>query len=604
MIPYQAPVEEMRFLLDSIVGLDRLADELGFAEVTAETVGAILEEAARLAAGVLAPLNQPGDRIGARYRDGVVTLPEGFREAYARYRDGGWNGLAFDPDHGGQGLPWALAAAVQEMWLSANCSFGLCPLLNQSCVELLQVHGDPAQKRLYLPRLISGEWTGTMNLTEPQAGSDLGALRTRAERDGDAYRLFGQKIYITYGEHDLSENIIHMVLARLPDAPPGVRGISLFIVPKQLPDPAGRLGQRNDVRCLSIEQKMGIHASPTCVMAFGEAGGAVGFLVGRENQGLAQMFTMMNHARLSVGLQGVALAERAYQQARDFARERVQSREMLDVPTAHGERAVTIVHHPDVRRMLMTMKALTASGRALSYLVAGLLDEARRHPDPGRRQRAQAEADLMIPVAKIWCTEAGVEVASTGIQVHGGMGYVEDTGAAQHLRDARIATIYEGTTGIQANDLVFRKILRDGGAVAQAWLDEQRSLARRLGGRSTRSGDAPATIAARLDDGLLALSRATQWVLEHGSGSARAVAAGAVPYARMFGAVAGAAVLARAGLAAMEREADGALDRGAVRARLLACRFFAETRLPGAAGLLTAVTESHHGALAYDEAEL
>ena len=443
---YAAPLKDMRFVLEHVAGLDQIARLPGGDAADPELVEQILAQAGAFAAEQLAPLNVVGDRQGSRLENGVVRTPEGWREAYRQHVDGGWNSVPFEPDFGGQGVPWLVATAVNEMWQSANMAFALCPLLNMGAVELLSAHGSPEQKSVYLAKMVSGDWTGTMNLTEPQAGSDVGALRTRAVAENGHYRIKGQKIFITYGEHDLTENIVHMVLARTPDAPPGSRGISLFIVPKFLPGPDGRPKDRNDLRCVSLEHKLGIHASPTAVMAYGDNDGAIGFLVGEENRGLEYMFTMMNNARLNVGLQGVAIAERAYQQACAYARTRVQGREF----GASGKAAaVPIIRHPDVRRMLLTMRAATEAARALTYYAFAALDLAKRHPDAAERARHQARVDLLTPVAKAWSTDIGVEVASIGIQVHGGMGFIEETGAAQHLRDARIAPIYEGTNGIQ-----------------------------------------------------------------------------------------------------------------------------------------------------------
>ena len=480
MIPYSAPIQDMRFVLNEVVGMDRITSLPGYADATPDMVDAILDEAGKLASNVLAPINFSGDQEGAVLENGVVRTPKGFREAYRQYQEGGWNSVPFDPEHGGQGLPWTLAMAVQEMWQAANMSFALCPMLNQGAVEALTEHGSDALKEIYLGKLISGEWTGTMNLTEPQAGSDLAAIRTRAVREDGHYRISGQKIYITYGEHDFTENIIHMVLARLNDAPPGIKGISLFVVPKFLVNPDGSLGERNDLRCVSLEHKLGIHASPTAVMAFGDNDGAIGYLVGEENRGIEYMFTMMNNARMGVGLQGVAISERAYQQARDYARTRVQSRDMTD---AKGE-PVSIVRHPDVRRMLMTMRAQTEAARALTYYAVAALDVAKKHADPAEAAKGQAMADLLTPVVKAWCTDLGVENASTGIQIHGGMGFIEETGAAQYLRDVRITPIYEGTNGIQAIDLVLRK-MSDGGEMAFRLLDEI------MDGAKTAQGEMP-----------------------------------------------------------------------------------------------------------------
>ncbi len=455
MIPYSPPLADMRFALDELAGLPAIAQLPGCEQASADLVDAVLEEAGKLARDVLAPLNDVGDRERARLENGVVRTPTGFKEAYQKYAEGGWNALPFEPEHGGQGLPVALSTAVLEMWNSANMGFALCPLLNIGAVELLQAHGSDEQKRIYLAKMVSGEWTGTMNLTEPQAGSDVGALRTRAVKEGDHYRISGQKIFITYGDHDFTSNIVHMVLARTPDAPPGTKGISLFLAPKFLVKPDGSPGERNDIRTVSLEHKLGIHASPTCVLAFGDNAGAIGTLVGEENRGIECMFTMMNSARLNVGLQGVAIAQRAYQQARDFARQRVQGRPI------GAKTALPIIHHPDVRRMLLAMKAQIEAMRGLAYVTAGTIDRARHEPDAAAREAAQRRVDLLIPVVKAWSTDLGVEIASTGVQVHGGMGYIEETGAVQHLRDSRINPIYEGTNGIQANDLIGRKLMRE-----------------------------------------------------------------------------------------------------------------------------------------------
>ena len=449
---YTPPIDDMTFLLQHVTGFSDMPQAQ---DLDADTVRAVLEEAGKLAADILAPLNKPGDDFGAKLEDGVVTTAPGFKDAYAAYRDGGWNAVPFPEDHGGQGLPWALAFPLQEMWQAANMSFGLCPLLNQGAVEAILAHGSDEQKACYLPKLISGEWTGTMNLTEPQAGSDLAAVKSRAEPAQDGlYHVFGQKIYITYGEHDFADNIIHLVLARLLDAPEGVKGISLFIVPKYLED-----GTRNDVMCTGIEHKLGIHASPTCTMQYGDKGGAVAELVGEPHQGLKYMFTMMNNARLSVGLQGVAISERALQHAQHFADERVQGKDLTS-----GEQTV-ISSHPDVRRMLNMMRALTEAGRAMAYDAAIMLDKAEAGDETAR-----ARVDLLTPIVKSWCTDRSIEVASLGVQVHGGMGFVEETGAAQYYRDARILPIYEGTNGIQAMDLLFRKILRDQGAALKLFI--------------------------------------------------------------------------------------------------------------------------------------
>ena len=569
---YTAPLTDMRFVLEEIAGLGDVAQLPGYEATSPDLVEAILSEAAKLAENVLAPLNQPADRTGSVLENGVVRTPPGFHEAYARYVEGGWNGLAFDPEFGGQGLPLALATPVAEMWNSACMGFALCPLLNSGAVELLQVHGSAAQKQLYLGKLVSGEWTGTMNLTEPQAGSDLGALRTRAVPEGDHYRITGQKIFITYGDHDLAPNIIHMVLARTPDAPPGSRGISLFLVPKFLLDAEGGPGQRNDVRTLSLEHKLGIHASPTCVLSYEDA---IGWRIGDENRGLECMFTMMNAARLNVGVQGLAIAERAYQQAVEFARTRVQGQPLGIARAVEG---LPIIYHPDVRRMLLWMRAATEAMRGLAYYAAAMIDRSRCHPEAAERLAAQRRADLLIPVVKAWCSDLGVAVASIGIQVHGGMGYVEETGAAQYLRDARIAPIYEGTNGIQANDLVGRKLTRDHGEVVTALIKEMRQTAAALERHA---------IAGTFDQGLTALEAATAYLVEADDAQA---AAGSVPYLTMLGTVAAGWLMARQALAAERNLATNGKDRAFLAAKLATARFYGEHFLVQAPGYLAGVT--------------
>src|SRR5918992_2482764 len=473
MSTYTAPLKDMRFVLHELAGLAQVAKLPGYEEATPDTVDAILEEAARFAREVLDPLNRSGDQEGSKWSEGEVRTPKGFRDAYRKFADGGWNALPFEPEWGGQGLPKLVATPVDEMWTSANMSFSLCPLLTQGAVHALALRGAEKLQQTYIPKMVTGEWAGPMNLTEPQAGSDLALVKTRAVREGDHYRISGQKIFITYGEHDLTEQIVHLVLARTPEAPEGTKGISLFVVPKFLVKPDGSLGERNGARCVSLEHKLGIHASPTAVMIYDNA---IGYLVGEENRGLETMFIMMNAARFGVGLEGVAIAERAFQRALAFARERLQGRDL-----AGGGKTVPIIRHPDVRRMLMLMKSQTEAMRALAYVVASALDFASRSPNEEQRKRNQAFVDLMIPVVKGWSTETGVEVASLGVQVHGGMGFVEETGAAQYLRDARITTIYEGTTGIQAMDLVGRKIAREGGATAREWLGALKGFDAELG---------------------------------------------------------------------------------------------------------------------------
>ena len=577
MTDYTAPLDDMRFLLREIAGLPEIATLPGYEEASDDLAEAILTEAGRLCREELAPLNRKGDIEGSVFENGVVRTPEGFKEAYRHYVEGGWNGLPFDPDYGGQGLPWALAIPVQEMLNAANMSFALCPLLNIGAVELLQTHGSEEQKATYLPKMISGEWSGTMNLTEPQAGSDVGAVKTRAEKQEDGtYRIVGQKIYITYGEHDFTENIVHMVLARLPGAPEGTKGISLFLVPKYLPKEDGSPGERNDLRCASIEHKLGIKASPTCVMAYGDDGGAIGYLIGEENGGMACMFTMMNNARLAVGVQGIAIAERAYQQALAFARERVQGRS-LDGRTKNAK----IIAHPDVRRTLMTMRAYTEAARALAYHTAAALDRALRHPEESERSRQQQDVvDLLIPVVKAWCTDIGCEVASLGVQVHGGMGFIEETGAAQHYRDARILPIYEGTNGIQAMDLIGRKICRLEGKPLKAFLAEVQKTLNEL--EDATSEDLVA-INEALSEAGEALEEATTWLLEAWDGDAEEAAAGATPYLKLLGTVAGGWLLARGALAASEALDREEGDAAFLAAKIKTARFYAENILPFAA---------------------
>ncbi|HEX3347173.1 MAG TPA: acyl-CoA dehydrogenase, partial [Acetobacteraceae bacterium] len=518
---------------------------------------------------------------GVRWHDTQVSTAPGWKQAYGQFVSGGWSALSCSREFGGQNLPRALSALVEEMWNGANMAFTLCPMLTRGAIEAIELNGSERQKRAYLPKMVSGEWTGTMNLTEPQAGSDLAAVRTRAVREGDHYRIFGQKIFITWGDHDMADNVVHLVLARLPDAPEGTRGISLFLVPKFLTDSAGAMNGRNDVVCASIEHKLGIHASPTCVMSFGEKEGAIGYLVGEENSGLAHMFTMMNEARQKVGLQGLAIAERAYQAARDYAKERVQGR---PVGKKSGDR-VAIIHHPDVRRMLLTMKSQIEAMRSFSYVMAAEIDAAHAHPDETERKRRQARVDLLIPVLKGWCTELGVELTSLGVQVHGGMGFVEETGAAQHMRDARITPIYEGTTGIQAADLVGRKLASDSGAAMVALIAEMRSVAAEL---PTADGSHLVAIREHLSDGITALEQATNWMLQAGGSDQVAAFAASVNYLMLTGYVCGGWQMARSALAARARLGSGR-EEGFYRTKILTAAFYAEQILPRASGLLTAV---------------
>jgi len=589
MSSYSAPLGDMHFAINELARLADVAALPGHGEVNAELVASILNEAAKFAAEVLDPLNRSGDKQGVRLADGTVSTPGGFREAYRQFVAAGWNALGAAPEHGGQSLPHIVSMPVQEIWNSANMAFCLCPMLTIGVVEALRVHGSPEQQRLFLPRLTTGEWSGTMNLTEPQAGSDLSAVRTRATPEGDHYRLRGTKIFITWGEHDMSENIVHLVLARTPDAPEGVKGISLFVVPKFLVNPDGTPGERNDVKCVSVEHKLGIHASPTCVLSYGEDKGAIGYLVGEENRGLEYMFTMMNHARLGVGIEGVGLAQRAYQHALEYAKTRVQGRE---IGQRGGDR-VTIIHHPDVRRMLMTMRAQIEAMRALAYVAAAALDQSKHHPDPAERARQQAFIDLLTPIVKGWCTEQAVEIASMAIQVHGGIGFIEEGGAAQYLRDARITTIYEGTTGIQANDLIGRKVAFEKGATALAVIGEMRRLDAALGQADAASfGPVRQNLKSAVDG----LEAATRWLVNTYAGNPRAASAVSVPYLKLFGIVAGGWLMAQAGLIA-SRRVQGP-DQAFYQAKLATARFYAEHLLPQAQSLAHQVTEGAESVLA------
>ncbi|HEY4970309.1 MAG TPA: acyl-CoA dehydrogenase, partial [Steroidobacteraceae bacterium] len=554
MNEYHAPLADMKFVLRELVDRQLLAQLPDFGEMTLDVAESVLEEAAKFASGVLSPLNQTGDVQGARWEDGRVLTADGWKQAYERFVADGWGALSCPAQFGGQNLPRVLSALVEEMWNGANVAFALCPMLTRGTVDAIELRGAEGLKETYLAKLVSGEWTGTMNLTEPQAGSDLSAVRTRAVPDGGGrYRIEGQKIFITYGDHDLTDNVVHLVLGRIAGAPDGVRGISLFVVPKFLVNDDGSTGARNDVHCVSIEHKLGIRASPTCVLAYGQNGGALGELVGEENRGLEYMFIMMNAARFSVGVEGVGLAERAYQTALQYARERIQGTD----GGARGGPRVTIVHHPDVRRMLLLMKSQTEAMRALSIVVAVSLDAARLHPRAEERERHQAFADLMIPVVKGWCTENSVDIASLGIQVHGGVGFVEETGAAQYLRDARITPIYEGTTGIQANDLIGRKLARDGGRAAQAVIADMRSAAAAATAAAATAAPAAAPnlpeIAVALEGGVDALERAVRYVVETYDEDIRSVSVGAVPLLKLFGIVSGGWQLLRSASIAQQR---------------------------------------------------
>jgi alkylation response protein AidB-like acyl-CoA dehydrogenase len=594
MSEYFAPIRDMQFVLKELAGLEQVAQLPGCEEATADLVDAVLEEAARFATEILSPLNWPGDQEGAKWHHKEVTMPAGFKEAYKLFADSGWTALASEPEWGGQGLPRLVAAAVGEMWKSSNHSFSLCPLLTTGAIEALVLSGTDELKKTYLEKMVSGVWTGTMNLTEPNAGSDLAAVRTRAEPQADgSYRIFGQKIFITYGEHDMAENIIHLVLARTPTAPEGVKGISLFIVPKFLVNDDGSLGARNDAYCVSIEHKLGIHASPTAIMAFGDHAGAAGYLVGEENRGLEYMFIMMNAARFGVGLEGVAACERAYQRARDYARDRIQC---TDIGVRGGPK-VAIIKHPDVRRMLMTMRSRAEATRALAYVVAAAHDTAIHHPDGEVRKANQAFVDLMIPVVKGWSTESGVSMASIGVQVHGGMGYVEETGAAQHLRDAQISTIYEGTTGIQANDLIGRKMAREGGATLKAVIGMMRALDADL---AQQPGAHFAAIRRRFSAAVDALAEAGDWLVATYGTDVRAASAGAVPFLMLLGTVAGGWQMARAALIAQAR-IDAGDDDPFYAAKIVTSRFYADHVLSQAAGLASSVSDGAEGVLGLSE---
>jgi 3-(methylthio)propanoyl-CoA dehydrogenase len=591
MPEYQAPMADMKFVLRELVDMELLAQLPGFAEMTPDVAESVLDEAAKFAGAVLSPLNRSGDLEGVRWQDGQVLTAGGWKQAYARFAADGWNALSCPEEFGGQNLPRALSALIEEMWNGANVAFALCPMLTRGAIDALELRGTKSQRDMYLPKMVSGEWTGTMNLTEPQAGSDLSAVRTRAVPKGDGrYLVTGQKIFITYGEHDLTGNIVHMVLARVAGAPDGVKGTSLFLVPKFLVNADGSLGARNDVHCLSVEHKLGIHASPTCVLAFGQNGGAVAELIGEENRGLEYMFIMMNAARYSVGIEGVGLSERAYQTALAYARERIQGTEA----GIRGGPRVPILRHPDVRRMLLMMKSQTEAMRALAGVVAVSLDAARLHPNAEERERHQARADLMIPVIKGWCTENSVDIASLGIQVHGGVGFVEETGAAQYLRDARITPIYEGTTAIQANDLIGRKLARDGGEAAQTVVAEMRTLARALGADAKLSELAP-PLSAAVD----ALERAIGYVVGNYATDIRAVSVGAVPMLKLFGIVAGGWQLLRSASIAQRRLADASGgDAAFYEAKILSARFYADYVLSQSSGLAHGIMHGAAGALA------
>lgn len=587
---YRAPVEEITFALETMADMANWANIEGFEEAGQDLTAAVLEEAGKLATDVIAPTNTVGDTKGVKLDDGVVTTPDEFKPMHQAYVEGGWSTLSADPEMGGQGLPGALDIAVTEMVTSANMSYSLQPLLTAGAIQSINAHGSDELRNTYLPKMISSEWSGAMNLTEPSAGSDVGALRAKAEPQADGtYLISGQKIFITWGEHDLCENVIHLVLARTPGAPEGTKGISMFIVPKFLVNEDGSLGARNDLKCVSLEHKLGIHASPTCTMAFGENGACVGYLVGEENRGMANMFTMMNHARIGVGLQGVAIAELAYQQSVAFAKDRVQSA-MIGAPTRDS---VTIINHPDVKRMLLTMRATAEASRAIVYRNVWALDRAHNNSDPEVRASAQGEADLLTPISKAYSTDIGVEAASLAVQVHGGMGFVEETGVAQHYRDVRIAPIYEGTNGIQALDLVGRKLNMDGGKHWRALVKEMRTFTDTL-------GDDFADERAGLAEAVVALEGAAEHLFANGFDGILDTASAASPYLRLFGTVVGGYLLTKQAV-----EAKARLDRGEgnpafLNGKVAVAAFFVEQLLPPAVALAAPVKAGGDNVASFD----
>ncbi len=584
MSEYTAPLEDMEFVLRHVSDLERISKLNGFQHADPDTAVGVLSEAGRFFSEVIAPTNWVGDQVGSVLNeDGSVTTPDGFKEAYRKFVDAGWPGVHLPEMAGGGGFPYAVGIALQEMFTSANMAFSLAPLLTQGAIDALIEHGSAVQQATYLEKLATGEWTGTMCLTEPHAGSDLGTISTRAvKQDDGTYRITGQKIYITWGEHDLTDNIIHLVLAKTPDAAPGTRGISMFIVPKFVPDTAGNPGARNDVKVVSIEHKMGINASPTCVLAFGDEGGAVGYLVGEEQRGMKYMFTMMNSARIGVAVEGLAIGEMAYQKAAKYAAERIQSKPL------GGDKPGAIINHPDVRRMLLTMRASNEAMRAALYDTAARIDIENHGEDEDARTRASERVALMIPILKTWCTDLGVDMASLGVQIHGGMGYVEETGAAQFLRDARIAPIYEGTNGIQALDLVTRKVTLRDGQVVEEYLREMTGIAADL-----RTIEGFERAADELDRAVGVLAEASTHVgAKMASGDYADAVAGATPFTRMWGTVVGGAFLAKSAIAAAELDGDG--DDGSLAAKQTIARFYCEQILPTANGLLGAVLATAH----------
>ena len=581
---YRAPIKDMLFGMKELAGLEDLQRIPAFADFDLDTAQAVLEESAKLNENVIAPLNIIGDREPSSWKDGVVTTTPGFKEAFRQYVEGGWQGLQHPIEHGGQGLPKTIGAACAEMLHSANMSFGLCPLLTDGAIEALLTAGSPELQQVYLPKMIEGSWTGTMNLTEPQAGSDLAQVRARAEPQADgSYKIFGTKIFITYGEHDMAENIVHLVLARVSGAPEGVKGISLFLVPKFMVNADASLGARNDVHCVSIEHKLGIKASPTAVLQFGDKGGAAGYLIGQENRGLEYMFIMMNAARFGVGVQGIAVAERAYQHAVAYARDRVQSRP-VDGSVAGS---AAIIHHPDVRRMLMTMRSLTEACRAMALVGASAYDAAHEHPDAEVRKQNQSFYEFLVPLIKGYSTEMSLEVTNLGVQVHGGMGYIEETGAAQYYRDAKILTIYEGTTAIQANDLVGRKTARDGGQTARGIAQQIAATETELAKRNSAASQA---MRKRLSGARQAFEDAVAFVVDQSKSSPNAVYAGSVPYLMLAGNLVAGWQMARALMVAEDQLAAG-VDAPFMSAKIATARFYAEHILARASGLRDSIVE-------------
>jgi acyl-CoA dehydrogenase len=592
MSTYQAPLRDMQFVLNELAGIADVAKLPGYGE-TLDVVDSILEEAAAFATGVLDPLNRVGDKEGCTWENGNVKTPTGFKEAYKQFAGAGWIGLPVPEEFGGQGLPQLMLGPTLEMWNGANVGFANGPLLNQGAIEAIELCGSDEQKKQYIPNLVSGKWTGTMCLTEPQAGSDLAQVRTKAVPEGDHYRVTGSKIFITFGEHDMAENIIHLVLARLPDAPEGTKGISLFIVPKVNVNADGTLGERNDVVCASIEHKLGINGNPTCTMNLGEkSNGAVGYLVGEANRGLEYMFIMMNAARFSVGVQGLAIADRAYQHALEYAKERVQSRDSA----ARNPQSVRIIEHPDVRRMLMSMKSQIEAMRALSYVTAASLDYAHKHPDEKVRKEHKAFIELMIPIVKAWCTETAQEVCSTALQVFGGMGYIEETGIAQQYRDVRITTIYEGTTGIQALDLVGRKLIRDMGATATAVLKQMQAFAKTLEG-----DDELKTIADAFGKSLAALAETSQWIGMNAMGDLRKAFACSVPYLKLWGITAAGWQMARA--AQIAKGKTGGPDGEFYKTKIATAKFYATHVLTQGAWLKRQIIDGAGDVMTVTEAQ-